>query len=149
MQHQLWQGRTRIAVRPFQFKCKTPVCHFQEQQGHGQSQVTGGSLAFQYSLPTAHSLLFSLHGVLRAFLDAWCWIRHDTFARCSWKFLGQKVCLHMACATTATNLVKLKTGDIQASDSFLLNLRCLSQTTEVLDLSKISSCAYVNSPPPV
>lgn len=58
------------------------------------------------------------------------------------------MCLHMACAATATNLVKLKPGDIQASDSFVLNLRCLSQTTEVLELSKISSCAYVNSPPP-
>lgn len=71
-----------------------------------------------------------------------------TFALCNWKFLGQKVCLHMAWAITATNLVKLKTGNIQASNSFLLNLRSLSQTTEVLELSMISSCAYVNSPPP-
>lgn len=42
-----------------------------------------------------------------------------------------KLCLHRACTTTATNLVKLKPGNIRAGDSFLLNLRYLSQSTEV------------------
>lgn len=96
-------------------RCKTLLCHFQEPRGHGRSQGTGGRAGGMCvgisAFPAhSHSLLFSLHGVLRAFF----WMPGVgsalllTFAPCSWKFLGRKVRLYLGCAPRAPARVKFQ-----------------------------------------